>query len=199
MKPANRGGSRDPDRSPRRRKADGGMTPQEMKQLAELLQNVPGIRSIELKDVKGLAQLLREAPEIGSIEIKGWFGTGVVITRTSATPSYAVAVPVPSVAHAAGATELEAAAAPRAVPAPALKEIKSPMVGTWYKSPEPGADPYVKVGSRVTTGQTVCIIEAMKIMNEIEAEITGVIREVCVEDAQPVEFGQVLFRVDPNG
>jgi acetyl-CoA carboxylase biotin carboxyl carrier protein len=55
------------------------------------------------------------------------------------------------------------------------------------------------VGSRVTPGQTVCIIEAMKIMNEIEAEITGVIREVCVEDAQPVEFGQVLFRVDPNG
>jgi len=85
------------------------------------------------------------------------------------------------------------------VAAPALKEIKSPMVGTWYKSPEPGADPYVKVGSRVTAGQTVCIIEAMKIMNEIEAEITGVIREVCVEDAQPVEFGQVLFRVDPNG
>jgi acetyl-CoA carboxylase biotin carboxyl carrier protein len=199
MKPANRGGSRDPDPSPRRRKADGGMTPQEMKQLAELLQNVPGIRSIELKDVKGLAQLLREAPEIGSIEIKGWFGTGVVITRTSATPTYAPALaPPPTVlAPAAGASEPEAAAVPRA--APALKEIKSPMVGTWYKSPEPGADPYVKVGSRVTAGQTVCIIEAMKIMNEIEAEIAGVIREVCVEDAQPVEFGQVLFRVDPNG
>jgi acetyl-CoA carboxylase biotin carboxyl carrier protein len=175
------------------------MTPQEMKQLAELLQNVPGIRSIEMKDVKGLAQLLREAPEIGSIEIKGWFGTGVVITRTSATPSYAVTLPAPAMAQAAGATETEAAAAPRAAPAPVLKEIKSPMVGTWYKSPEPGADPYVKVGSRVTAGQTVCIIEAMKIMNEIEAEITGVIREVCVEDAQPVEFGQVLFRVDPNG
>jgi acetyl-CoA carboxylase biotin carboxyl carrier protein len=199
MKPANRGGSRDPDRSPRRRKADGGMTPQEMKQLAELLQNVPGIRSIELKDVKGLAQLLREAPEIGSIEIKGWFGTGVVITRTSATPSYAVTLPVPTVAQAVGATEPEAAVASRVAPAPPLKEIESPMVGTWYKSPEPGADPYVKVGSRVTAGQTVCIIEAMKIMNEIEAEITGVIREVCVEDAQPVEFGQVLFRVDPNG
>ena len=196
MKSANRGGSRDPDRSPRRRKADGGMTPQEMKQLAELLQNVPGIRSIELKDVKGLAQLLRDAPEIGSIEIKGWFGTGVVITRTSATPSYAVAVPVPALAPAPGP---EAGAPPRVAAAPALKEIKSPMVGTWYKSPEPGADPYVKIGSRVTAGQTVCIIEAMKIMNEIEAEITGVIREVSVEDAQPVEFGQVLFRVDPNG
>jgi acetyl-CoA carboxylase biotin carboxyl carrier protein len=171
------------------------MTPQEMKQLAELLQNVPGIRSVELTDVKGLAQLLRESPEIGSIEVKGWFGTGVVITRTSAAPAYAPAPPAP----AAGGGELEFREAPRAVPAPVLKEIKSPMVGTWYKSPEPGADPYVKVGSRVTAGQTVCIIEAMKIMNEIEAEITGVIREVCVEDAQPVEFGQVLFRVDPNG
>jgi acetyl-CoA carboxylase biotin carboxyl carrier protein len=175
------------------------MTPQEMKQLAELLQNVPGIRSIELKDVKGLAQLLRESPEIGSIEIKGWFGTGVVITRTSLTPVFAppLAVAPPTVSAAPG--EPEAREAPRPVAAPALKEIKSPMVGTYYKAPEPGADPYVKVGSRVTSGQTVCIIEAMKIMNEIEAEITGVIREVCVEDAQPVEFGQVLFRVDPNG
>jgi len=179
------------------------MTPQEMKQLAELLQNVPGIRSIELKDVKGLAQLLRESPEIGSIEIKGWFGTGVVITRTSAMAAYpqAVAVPVPAVAGAPAPApqEAEPREAPRPPAAPALKEIKSPMVGTYYKAPEPGADPYVKAGSRVTSGQTVCIIEAMKIMNEIEAEITGVIREVCVEDAQPVEFGQVLFRVDPNG
>ena len=171
------------------------MTPQEMKQLAELLQNVPGIRSIELKDVENLAQLLRESPEIGSIEIKGWFGTGVVITRTSSGPVY---VPAPALS-APVAAEPEPREAPRAASTPALKEIKSPMVGTWYKAPEPGADPYVKVGSRVTSGQTVCIIEAMKIMNEIEAEITGVIREVCVEDAQPVEFGQVLFRVDPNG
>jgi acetyl-CoA carboxylase biotin carboxyl carrier protein len=80
-----------------------------------------------------------------------------------------------------------------------LKDIRSPMVGTFYKSPEPGAEPYVKVGTRVTSGQTVCIIEAMKIMNEIEAEIAGVVREIMVDDAQPVEFGQVLFRVDPNG
>ncbi|HEY9444230.1 MAG TPA: acetyl-CoA carboxylase biotin carboxyl carrier protein [Gemmatimonadales bacterium] len=178
------------------------MTPQEMKQLAELLQNVPGIRSIELKDVEGLAQLLRESPEIGSIEIKGWFGTGVVITRTSAVATYPQAVAVPAMASAGPAVapmETGPREAQRPAAVPALKEIKSPMVGTYYKAPEPGADPYVKVGSRVTTGQTVCIIEAMKIMNEIEAEITGVIREVCVEDAQPVEFGQVLFRVDPNG
>ena len=90
-------------------------------------------------------------------------------------------------------------AAPAAAPAAALKEIKSPMVGTFYGAPEPGAAPYAKVGTRVKAGQVVCIIEAMKIMNEIEAEVSGVIREVAVEDASPVEFGQVLFRVDPNG
>jgi acetyl-CoA carboxylase biotin carboxyl carrier protein len=72
------------------------------------------------------------------------------------------------------------------------------MVGTFYRAPEPGAEPYVKPGSRVTSGQTLCIIEAMKIMNELESEVSGVVREVLVEDAQPVEFGQVLFRVDPN-
>jgi acetyl-CoA carboxylase biotin carboxyl carrier protein len=72
------------------------------------------------------------------------------------------------------------------------------MVGTFYTAPEPAADPYVRVGSRVSSGQVVCIIEAMKIMNEIEADVSGVIREVCVENAQPVEFGQPLFRVDPH-
>jgi acetyl-CoA carboxylase biotin carboxyl carrier protein len=175
------------------------MTPQEMKQLAELLQTVPGIKSIELQDVQGLAQLLRESPEIGSIEVKGWFGTGVVITRTTAAPP---APPPPPAFHppplpAGPAGELREA--PRGAVVAALKEIKSPMVGTFYKSPEPGAEPYVKPGSRITPGQTVCIIEAMKIMNEIEAEIAGVIREISVEDGQPVEFGQVLFRVDPHG
>jgi acetyl-CoA carboxylase biotin carboxyl carrier protein len=179
------------------------MTPQEMKQLAELLQNVPGIKSIELEDVQGLAQLLRDSPEIGSIEVKGFFGTKVVITRTgSGAPSF-VSGPMPFHSHAgaggapAPAAEGEPRDAQRA--GGSLKDIKSPMVGTFYKSPEPGADPYVKVGARVTTGQTVCIIEAMKIMNEIEAEIAGVVREILADDAQPVEFGQVLFRVDPNG
>jgi acetyl-CoA carboxylase biotin carboxyl carrier protein len=180
------------------------MTPQEMKQLAELLQKTPGIKSIELKDVEGLAQLLRDAPEIGSIEVKGFFGTGVVITRTSSAPAYApVALPTPMLASpavAAAPAETDGREAPRPPgAAPALKDIKSPMVGTFYKAPEPGADAYAKVGTRVSPGQTVCIIEAMKIMNEIEAEVTGVIREVCVDDAQPVEYGQVLFRVDPNG
>ena len=178
------------------------MTPQEMKQLAELLKKTPGIKAIELQDVQGLAQLLRDTPEIGSIEVKGMFGTKVVITRTGtgapafvAAPSFhAPAPPAPGTSAQEGEPR---EAPPR--PAAALKEIKSPMVGTFYKSPEPGADAYVKVGTRVTTGQTVCIIEAMKIMNEIEAEIAGVVREILADDAQPVEFGQVLFRVDPHG
>jgi acetyl-CoA carboxylase biotin carboxyl carrier protein len=175
------------------------MSPQEMKQLAELLQNTPGIHSIDLKDVRRLAQLLREAPEIGSIEVKGWFGTGVVITRTSAAPvAPPVAVPISAPAHSPDQAARESAVR-SAAPAAPLKEIRSPMVGTFYMAPEPGAEPYIKVGNRVTPGQTVCIIEAMKIMNEIEAEIAGVVREISVEDAQPVEFGQVLFRVDPHG
>ena len=178
------------------------MSPQEMQELAELLQNVPGIHSIDLKDVKRLAQLLRETPEIGSIEVKGWFGTGVVITRTAAPAApavvHAVPAPPPAPSHAPEAEHREGA--PRGPAAAAhLKEIRSPMVGTFYKAPEPGAEPYIKVGNRVTPGQTVCIIEAMKIMNEIEAEVAGVVREISIEDGQPVEFGQVLFRVDPNG
>jgi acetyl-CoA carboxylase biotin carboxyl carrier protein len=187
------------------------MTPKDTQDLAKLLAKLPGIRAIELKDVRELAQLLHEYPEIGAIEVKGFFDSGVTITRTGMAPA-PVPVPLPlPVAHPAplpapaaggnpGPATQASAAAPAAAPAPsALKEIRSPMVGTFYKAPEPGADPYVKVGSRVTAGQTVCIIEAMKIMNEIEAEVSGVVREVLVEDTQPVEFGTVLFRVDPNG
>ncbi len=172
------------------------MTPEETKELAELLAAVPGYKGIDFKDVRRLVQLMRESPEVGSLEVKGMFGTGVVITRTfGGVPS----VTVPAVAMPAAPSP---AAAPAAAPAPApasnLKEIKSPMVGTFYAAPEPGAEAYVRVGQRVTSGQTVCIVEAMKIMNEIEAEFSGVVREICVEDAQPVEYGQVLFRVDPN-
>ena len=176
------------------------MSPQEMQELAELLQNVPGIHSIDLKDVRRLAQLLRETPEIGSIEVKGWFGTGVVITRTQTAQVQIASAPAPVAASGAAVEVEHRAEAPRPTPATThLKEIRSPMVGTFYKAPEPGAEPYIKVGNRVSPGQTVCIIEAMKIMNEIEAEVGGVVREISVEDGQPVEFGQALFRVDPNG
>jgi len=153
-----------------------------------------------------LVQTLKDAPEIGSVEIRrGFLGlwASVRVSRAGQPGGGAQHVvvgqgpPVPVMAAPAPAA---AAPSPPAAPAaPALLEIKSPMVGTFYKSPEPGAEAYVKNGSRVTSGQVVCIIEAMKIMNEIEADVQGVVREVCVENAQPVEFGQVLFRLDPNG
>src|SRR6478609_3456658 len=123
------------------------MSPQEMQELAELLQNVPGIHAIDLKDVKRLAQLLRETPEIGSIEVKGWFGTGVVITRTQAAPTASPAVmqaPIAAASSAAPRAEAEREAPPRGAAGPQLKEIRSPMVGTYYKAPEPGAEAYVR-------------------------------------------------------
>ena len=132
-------------------------------------------------------------------------GRGDVSYEVSRFPGALAAAPLqamgaPPVQHAPAPAS--AAHGPGASP-PAEKtsnliEIKSPMVGTFYRAPEPGADPYVKGGSRIAPGQTLCIIEAMKIMNEIESEVSGTIREVAVEDASPVEFGQVLFRVEPN-
>ena len=95
-----------------------------------------------------------------------------------------------------------AAAPPAAAPAPPANnwvDVKSPMVGTFYRAPAPEAPPYVEVGARVAKGQTLCILEAMKLMNELESEMSGVVREVCVENSEPVEYGQVLFRIDPNG
>ncbi len=179
------------------------MSPDDLQELARAMEKVPGLKGIEMRDVRRLAQLLKDQPEIGSIELKGFFGTGVVITRTQQGGGTAAA-PMTWAAPSAPSASAPAAASPAApseiaIPASSLKEIKSPMVGTFYAQPEPGADPYARIGTRVAPGQTVCIIEAMKIMNEIEAEIGGVVREVCVEDGTPVEYGQVLYRVDPNG
>lgn len=171
------------------------MNPEETLLAAKLIADAPGLlKGVEMKDVRRLVALMRESPEIGSIEIRGLFGTGVVVARTAFG-----AVPVALAPGGAAVPAPPAAPAAVAAPVSTLKEIQSPMVGTFYASPEPGAEPYVRVGQRVAPGQTVCIVEAMKIMNEIEAEVSGVVREVCVEDAQPVEYGQVLYRVDPNG
>jgi acetyl-CoA carboxylase biotin carboxyl carrier protein len=82
---------------------------------------------------------------------------------------------------------------------PKYLEVKSPMVGTYYGAPEPGAKPYLSVGDRISKGQIIRIIEAMKIMNEIESEFDGVVKEILAQNAHPVEYGQVLFRIDPNG
>ena len=150
---------------------------------------------IDFKFLERLLDLLNRS-NAETIEIRKWTTT-IRVSKgghgNSGPVTYQVAAaPAVAPAHAAPA------AAERS-PATPLLDIKSPMVGTFYTKPEPGADPYVRVGSRISSGQTLCIIEAMKIMNPLDAEISGVIREVAVEDAQPVEFGQVLFRVDPNG
>lgn len=140
--------------------------------------------------VKELLALLDNSSAT-TIEIRKGFTTYRVSRE-----AHQAAPALPQVVQAAPGTPT----APAAVPVPAaprLIEVKSPMVGTFYRAPEPGAEPYVKAGSRISTGQTLCIIEAMKIMNELEAEVSGTVREVLIEDAQPVEFGQVLFRVEP--
>jgi acetyl-CoA carboxylase biotin carboxyl carrier protein len=170
---------------------------------------------MKLDIIAQIVQILKDAPEVGAIEIRrGLFGAWSSVRVSKAGHGNAglgaggsgfghVIVSQPGAApNPAGAAAAPQAASPSPqslAPSPQFLEIKSPMVGTFYQSPEPAAQPYVKVGSRVNVGQVVCIIEAMKIMNEIESEVAGVVREVTAQNAQPVEFGQVLFRVDPHG
>ena len=159
---------------------------------------------IDLRYVKKLIDMIDEST-VDSIEITSDKGMKIRISKSPqhrGTVQVAAPVALPAVA-APAAPRLSP---PQGVPAVAdeapkesLLEIKSPMVGTFYAAAEPGAKPYISVGDRVKNGQIVCIIEAMKIMNEIESEFSGVVREVLVQNAQPVEYGQVLFRVAPNG
>lgn len=109
---------------------------------------------------------------------------------TMAAPQITSAIPAPAAPQAVQPAETPAAPAKKGTP------ITSPMVGTFYKSPSPDAEPFVKVGSTVNQGDVVCIVEAMKMMNEIESEVSGKVVEICVEDGQPVEFGQVLLYVE---
>ncbi len=164
---------------------------------------------IDLRYVKKLIEML-DGSTVDSIEISSDKGMKLRISKsphqraaavTMAAPVAAMPSPavLPSVAPARPAEEGVAAAPKAEAPKAALLEIKSPMVGTYYAAPEPGAKPYVNVGDRINKGQIVCIIEAMKIMNELESEFAGVVREVNVTDAHPVEYGQVLYRLDPNG
>ncbi|MCL4138444.1 UNVERIFIED_CONTAM: hypothetical protein GTU68_037703 [Idotea baltica] len=83
------------------------------------------------------------------------------------------------------------------VPVSTAKEVSSPMVGTFYRRPAADADPYVSVGDKVKKGDVLCIVEAMKLMNEIESEVAGTVSEICLEDGQMVEFGEPLFRIEP--
>jgi len=165
---------------------------------------------MKLDIIAQIVQILKDAPEVGAIEIRrGLFGAWSSVRVSKAGHGgNAIGAGGSGLGHVIvthpGATPTPAAVSPTSspqapAPSPQFLEIKSPMVGTFYQSPEPAAQPYVKVGSRVNVGQVVCIIEAMKIMNEIESEVAGVVREVAAQNAQPVEFGQVLFRVDPHG
>ncbi|PYP56850.1 MAG: acetyl-CoA carboxylase biotin carboxyl carrier protein [Gemmatimonadetes bacterium] len=164
---------------------------------------------MKLDIIAQIVQILKDAPEVGAIEIRrGLFGAWSSVRVSKAGHGNTIGGGLAGGAHVVVSHPAAAPGAPPpgsapTAPAPSagpqLLEIKSPMVGTFYQSPEPAAQPYVKVGSRVNVGQVVCIIEAMKIMNEIESEVGGVVREVTAQNAQPVEFGQVLFRVDPHG
>ena len=157
---------------------------------------------IDLRYVKKLVDMLNDS-SVDTIEISTDKGMKIRISKTPSGRAALQAV-APVAMHATppaalAAVSPPAAAAPRAEATSKLVEVKSPMVGTFYSKPEPGAEPYVHVGSKVAKGQVLCIVEAMKIMNEIESEASGTIREICVTDAHPVEFGQALFRIDPNG
>ena len=162
---------------------------------------------IDLRYVKKIIEML-DGSTVDSIEISTDKGMKLRISKSPqqratmvAAPMAAVGMPqvLPSGTSARPAEEGVVAAPKAEAPKVALLEIKSPMVGTYYGAPEPGAKAYVSVGDRISKGQIVCIIEAMKIMNELESEFDGVVREVGVTDSHPVEYGQVLFRLDPAG
>lgn len=162
-----------------------------VKKLIEMLDG-SSVDSIEISSDKGMKLRISKSPQQrGAVQV------AAPVAMPAMLPPVAPSRPTPAEGVAAvgdGGAESRAEAAKSQ-----LIEIKSPMVGTYYSAPEPGAPPFVAVGQRVAKGQVVCIIEAMKIMNEIESEYSGVIREVNAHDAQPVEYGQVLFRIDPNG
>ncbi len=172
---------------------------------------------IDLRYVKKLIEML-DGSSVDSVEISTEKGMKIRISKTAqarpqvhsapapvhqpdSQPQQAIGpVRAPTPAEGLNAIQEPAETAARQeAPKSNLLEVKSPMVGTYYAQPEPGAAAYVSPGQRVSKGQVLCIIEAMKIMNEIESEYSGAVKEILVEDAQPVEYGQVLFRIDPNG
>ncbi len=154
---------------------------------------------MDLRKLKTLIDLVSESG-VAELEITEGDDRVKIVNRVGAAPMAAAA---PAVI----ATPVVASAAPAAAPAPAVaaepaaapvaaedtRTINSPMVGTFYRAPSPGAKPFADVGQKVKAGDTVCIIEAMKLLNEIETEYDGVIKEILVENGQPVEFGQPLF------
>lgn len=152
-----------------------------------------GIDSVEIER-GGTRIRVGKTPPAAAVPVA--YGPGVAPQPFAAAPLPAPAASSP--APAGGGSSASSESAAPAAPDPKWVEVKSPMVGTFYRSPAPDAPPYVDVGKRVGLGDTLCIIEAMKLMNELEAEVTGSVVEVCVKNGDPVEYGQVLFRIDPS-
>jgi acetyl-CoA carboxylase biotin carboxyl carrier protein len=160
---------------------------------------------IDLEFIERLIKAIDQS-SLDSIEIERG-GTRVRLSKSATVTTVAAPAPAPAPAVVAAPAPAPAAAAtPMAAPSPGgapapgrsgLVEVKSPMVGTFYRNPTPDAPSYVDEGRRVSKGDTLCIIEAMKLMNELECEVSGTIVEILAENGQPVEYGQILFRVDP--
>ncbi|MEA3117660.1 MAG: acetyl-CoA carboxylase biotin carboxyl carrier protein [Paraburkholderia sp.] len=152
-------------------------------------------------DLRKLKTLIDLVSESGISELEVTEGEGKVRIVKNAPPVYvqpstSYAPQLPATAPAAGGAqpvEAAATAVPAAAPDHQGHIVKSPMVGTFYRAPSPGADPFAQVGDSVKEGQTICIIEAMKLLNEIECDKTGVVKEILVENGQAVEYGQPLF------
>lgn len=147
-------------------------------------------RLAEIADVmedRGLTRVRVEEPD----------GTAVELERASAAQPVAVPMPMPSAmaAPVAPAAPEPAAQTPAAAPEPKGTEVTAPMVGVFYAAPAPGDEPFVHVGSKVKAGETLCIIEAMKVLNEVTAEADGEVLEICVADGDLVEFGSCLMRI----
>ena len=153
---------------------------------------------MDIRKVKKLIELLEESG-IAEIEIKEGEESVRISRQSQAVPAM-VAAPAPMAPPAVPVTAAPAAAeTPAAEPAAEAIEghaIKSPMVGTFYRAPSPGATPFVEVGQTVSAGDTLCIIEAMKLLNQIEADKAGTIKAILVENGQPVEYDQPLFIID---
>ncbi|UEP48685.1 acetyl-CoA carboxylase biotin carboxyl carrier protein [Burkholderia ambifaria] len=154
-------------------------------------------------DLRKLKTLIDLVSESGISELEVTEGEGKVRIVKNAPPVYVqqtagfapqVSAPAPSAALPTDGAAAAAAGAAAAAPAvPQGHVVTSPMVGTFYRAPSPGADPFVQVGDTVKEGQTICIIEAMKLLNEIESDKAGVVKEILVENGQAVEYGQPLF------
>lgn len=144
-------------------------------------------------DLRKLKTLIDLVADSGIAELEITEGEGKVrIVKFSQSVQTVAYAPEP-VAASVQAAPAAASAAPAAPAQPAGHAVKAPMVGTFYRSPNPGAAPFVEVGQTVKEGQPLCIIEAMKLLNEIEADKSGVIKEILVENGEPVEYGQPLF------